>query len=275
VGSPVVNRIRLTMAVFMAILLNWLVEGQLIPVDAEGFRWRWLVISGAIGFVIGDALLFQAFVMIGARLSMLLMALAPVFSVILSWIFLEEHLVVQELLGIGLAVGGVIWVVTDRTGDTRMIQLNHGNRYYLIGVLCGLGGAIGQAVGLIMSKQGLADDFSPISGNVIRLISATLLIWIMTIVQGQTQNTLATLRRKPHSLKWITIGAVFGPFIGVSLSLLAVQKAPVGIASTLMQLTPIILLPIGYFVFHEQIGKRAVVGTVLAIVGTAAIFLHV
>jgi drug/metabolite transporter (DMT)-like permease len=126
-----------------------------------------------------------------------------------------------------------------------------------------------------MSKQGLADDFSPISGNVIRLISASLLIWILTILQGQVQTTFSTLRRHPQSLKWITIGAIFGPFIGVSLSLLAVQKAPVGIASTLMQLTPIILLPIGYFVFHEQIGRRAVMGTVLAIMGTAAIFLHV
>lgn len=275
VGSPIVNRTRLLLAVLMVTLFHWVSLGKPIPYDAEPYRWGWLALSGIIGFVIGDALLFQAFVMIGARLSMLLMALAPVFSVILGWMILNEKLSSQELLGIAMAVGGVAWVITDRPAANGFKPDSTRPRTYLYGILFGIGGALGQASGLIASKKGLDGDFPALSGNLIRLITSTLVIWGFTIAIGQARNNFARLYQTPKALQWITLGAVAGPFIGVWLSLYAVQKAPVGIASTLMALTPVILLPIGYYLFKEQVGMRAIVGTLLAVVGTAVIFLAV
>lgn len=271
VGAPIVNRTRLLFAVLMVSLFHWITQGEPIPYDAASYRWGWLALSGLIGFVIGDALLFQAFAIIGPRLSMLMMALAPVFSVILGWTLLGEKLSFQELVGIALAIGGVGWVITDRPAPTET-DVHDPNRYFY-GVLFGLGGAIGQAAGLIASKKGLDGDFPAISGNLIRLIVATSAMWLFAVFTRQTKMTVIKLRETPRALISVSIASVAGPFIGVWMSLVAVQRASVGIASTLMALTPVILLPVSYYLFKEKIGMSAIFGTILAVAGTAIIFL--
>ncbi len=272
VGSAIVNRTRLALALVMVASAHWAAQGQPLPLDADLSRWGWLALSGLIGFVLGDAALFQAFVMIGPRLSMLLMALSPVMGAALAWLLLGETLSDWEILGMALAIGGVAWVVTDRRNGNSIPD--RAPRAYLIGVLFGLGGALGQALGLIFSKEGLHGDFSALSGNVIRLIAATITIWAFTIVGGQASNTLTALRAKPGALRTIMGGAVAGPFLGVWLSLIAVQNAPVGVASTLMSFPPILLIPLGWLIFKERITQRAVAGTVLALAGVAVLFLH-
>jgi drug/metabolite transporter (DMT)-like permease len=273
VGSPVVNRTRLVLALVMVTTLHWVTQGQPLPVDAGPTRWGWFALSGLAGFVIGDAFLFQAFVLIGPRLSMLLMALYPVMGTLMAWVLLSEKLAGGELLGIALALGGVAWVVTDRRNGSNGQPDTLSPRSYVIGVLFGLGGALGQASGVIASKQGLKGDFPPLSGNLMRLVVSTAAIWLIAVLAGQAASTMSRLRANPRAIRFILIGATAGPFIGVTLSLIAVQKAPVGIASTLTSLTPIILLPLGYVFFHERISRRAVTGTVIAVTGTALIFL--
>jgi len=271
VGSPIVNRTRLLLALVMVTGAHWLSQGQPFPIDADIERWGWMGLSGFIGFVLGDALLFQAFVMIGPRLSMLLLSLNPVIGVILAWVLLGETLGVWELAGIALAISGVVWVVTDRSNEGNLPSRTP--RSYMIGVLFGLGGALGQAAGLIASKQGLAGDFSALSGNLMRIIIATFVIWAFTAVRGQVPNTVRALRAQPRALRFILGGAIAGPFLGVWFSLIAVQNAPVGIASTMMSFTPIILIPLGRLLFNERITQRAIGGTILAVAGVTVLFL--
>lgn len=273
VGSPIVNRTRLLMALILVSGVHLLTQGEIWPVHSAPSRWMWMGISGVVGFVIGDAFLFQAFVMIGPRLSMLLMALAPVLSVGMAWVLLGETLSAVELLGIFMTVGGVAWVVTDRAKTSGDKEEDLPPRYYLIGILCGLGGALGQAGGYILSKKGLEGDFPALSGNMIRLIASTLLIWLIAALGRQVRPNFRTLRDHPGAVKFIMGGALFGPFIGVWLSLVAVQESPVGVASTLTSLMPVFLLPVGRIMFDERITRRAILGTVLAMIGTAVLFL--
>jgi len=271
VGSAVVNRVRLLLAVTFTVLTHWLLTGHPLPLDAEPWRWGYMSLSGLIGFLIGDAFLFQAFVMIGPRLSMLVMALAPVFSTVLGWVLLREVLTGQELAGIGLAVSGVALVVLD--GGNRQSQPPEEKRHYPSGLLFALGGSLGQAGGLFVSKLGLQGDFPALSGNLIRLIAASTAIWLLALLGGQIRPTFTRLRERPAALKPLVAGAVGGPFIGVWLSLIAVQLAPLGIASTLMSLTPVILLPVSYLWFGERFGLLAIAGTAVAFTGTALLFL--
>src|SRR5574341_2269989 len=214
VSSTVVNRMRLLFAVVFVSLLHWLTQGQLFPAQAEPFRFGWLGLSGIIGFVVGDGLLFQAFVLIGPRLSMLLMALAPVFGAILGWVFLGERLGWSEMAGIALAVGGVAMVVSDRQ-PPRPDEQSLSVRDYAIGLLFGIGAALGQASGLIASKLGLAGEFSPLSGNMIRLTVATLTIWLLALAQRQIRSGFGRLRQNPSALWAITGGSIVGPTVGV------------------------------------------------------------
>ena len=266
-GATVVNRARLLLSAIFLILLHWALLGSLLPHAADPQRWLWLGLSGIVGLVLGDIFLFHAFVWIGPRLSMLMMSLAPVIATLQAWIFLNEKLGGVQLVGIVLTLLGVAWVVLERSGTGAR------DHNYARGILYGLGGAIGQATGLVLAKNGLGGEFSAISGNVIRMLVATVVMWTITLLQRQAGPTLQALRHNRRGVGYMLGGALFGPIVGVSLSLLAVQRAEVGIASTLMALPPVFLLPISAVVFKERYGWGVVAGTFIAIAGVAILFL--
>jgi drug/metabolite transporter (DMT)-like permease len=282
VGSPVVNRTRLLMALAFVMLIHAIAYGQLLPMDAEPFRWSWLAISGVIGFVLADAMLFQAFVTVGPRLATLLMSLNPVFGALLAWAMLgeSEALAAREWLGIGLAVGGVALVVTERqvqtpqSGDENPGHNMPLQRPPIAGVLLGVGSAVGQAIGLVLSKLGIVGNFPAISGNAIRLVAATVAMWLFAMMRKQAGPNFQKLREQPSVLWMVLGGTLAGPVLGVTLSLVAVRRAPVGVASTLMSLAPIILLPIDQIFFGVRIGIQATGGTLLAFAGTALLFMQ-
>jgi drug/metabolite transporter (DMT)-like permease len=174
------------------------------------------------------------------------------------------------VLGILVTVFGIALVVSDRQEASNSEMEN---RHYVQGVLFGLGGATGQALGLVTSKLGLVGDFPALSGNVIRMLSATLVMWVITLLIGKAGSTLQRFFSAGRAQFYVVGGAVVGPFIGVWLSLIAVQYTAVGIASTLMSLAPIFLLPIGRFVFNERVGWKAIGGTMIALIGVAILFL--
>jgi drug/metabolite transporter (DMT)-like permease len=273
VGSKTVNRTRLVMAVVFLSITHLLVLKSLIPTNAEGYRWFWLGSSGIVGLVLGDAMLFQAFVLVGPRISMLVMSSVPAFSAILAWLFLNEDLGIPQIFGMIITIAGIMLVVLHKNNGKQTTQSEIEKRNHWLGLLLSFGGALGQAGGLILAKKGLEGGFSSLSGVLMRMIVAMIAIWFLALFSGEIKKSFNLLRLNPISIKNIAAGAFIGPFIGVWLSLYAIQTTKVGIASTLMALTPIFHLPISRFYLHEEIDKKAIFGTVLALSGVAIIFL--
>jgi drug/metabolite transporter (DMT)-like permease len=273
-GSILVNRTRLLIAILFVILLHTLIYGQPFPVNAGNERWFWLGLSGFVGLALGDGFLFQAFILIGPRLSMLMMALAPVLGAIMAWIFLGESLSLLEIAGIIVTVCGILVVVAERRGDSSAVDkaVSTDRRRYVLGLLCGLGGGLGQAGGLILSKLGLVGGFPALSGNLIRLIVAGVIIWALAIANRQLISSYRSLRAHPRALLFLSGGTILGPVLGVWLSLLAVQNTNIGVASTLSSLMPIFLIPISYFAYGERVTKQAIIGTFIAFVGMVLLF---
>jgi drug/metabolite transporter (DMT)-like permease len=269
VGSVTVNRARLVLAVVFLSITHLLLLGRLWPVQAGLDRWFWLGLSGVAGLVLGDAFLFQALVLIGPRRAMLLMSLVPIISTMIAWAFLGETLSAVEMVAVGLTVGGIAWVVLER-GSINGVQADP--RQYALGVLAGMGGAVGQALGLVLSKKGMAGDFAPLSANLIRMLVAVTVMWSYTLLRGKGGPTLRALADRRASTA-ILGGAIAGPFIGVWLSLVAVKLARVGIASTLMALPPVFVLLPSIWIFKERISLQTLIGTAIAIGGVAMIFL--
>lgn len=268
VGSVIVNQARLLLAVLFLAITHLLVAGSWLPPQANLYRWFWLGLSGVIGLVLGDGFLFYAFVLIGARRSMLLMSLAPIIGAVIAWLFLGERLSTIEIIAIGLTVGGVAWVVSERESNGLQVD----RRKYWLGVLAGLGGAFGQALGLVISKKGMLGDFSPLSATLMRMLVAAVVIWGLALFHGRAVHTVRALGDRQAGPA-ILGGAIAGPFLGVWLSLIAVQLAPVGIAATLMALAPILILLPSVWIFNEQITLQSVIGTLVALAGVAIIFL--
>jgi drug/metabolite transporter (DMT)-like permease len=264
VGSASVNLGRLLLAWLTLVLVHLTVYGSPFPLQAGSTRLGWLGLSGFIGFALADAVLFEAFVLIGARLAMLLMTLSPVFSALLAWLFLGQNLSLPKVLAMAITLGGIGWVV--RGGG------EHEDHPHLWrGVLLGIGGALGQSIGLLCSKFGLAGNFPPISANLIRVTAGTAALLLFFGLSGRLRGTLGALR-DGRATAFIGLGAITGPVLGVVLSLVAIAKAPMGVAATLMSLSPIILLPVSHFVFRERVGFHGLFGTLLALAGAAALF---
>jgi drug/metabolite transporter (DMT)-like permease len=269
VGSMVTNRVRLVFGVIYLVILNLILFHEPLPFGAGTSRWMWLGISGIIGLALGDIFLFQAYISVGTRLGVLLLSLAPIFGSLISWIFFGETLTILQITGIILALTGIAWVVLSHK-EAADTPHGHTRRGVFFGVMAGLG----QALGLVLSKQGMTGDFSPFQANAIRMLAAATFIWLWTAIAGQTRATVETVRKQPQVLWVIALGAIAGPLLGVSSSLLAVKYTEVGVASTLVSLSPVVVLPISYFVFKEKVGWQGVAGTLLAIVGVAVLFLH-
>jgi uncharacterized membrane protein len=268
VSAQVTNRIRLVFAVALLVGLNSILFREPLPFSAGSFRWMWLGLSGIIGLSIGDAFLFRSMVSVGTRLGILLMSLAPIFGSLIAWVFFGETLTLTQIFGIVVALGGIAWVVLahEEPPDTP-------RGHTASGIFFGVLGALGQAVGLVLAKQGMVDEFDPFKATAIRMLAALTFTWIWTVVEGKAGVTLDALREKPRAIPLLALGSLMGPLLGVSASLLAIQHAEIGVASTLMALPPVILLPISYFGFKERITWPAAAGTCVAIAGVAILFL--
>jgi drug/metabolite transporter (DMT)-like permease len=267
IGSLAVNLIRLLIAIVFLSLFNWLTRGLLLPVDATSRTWIWLALSGLIGFCIGDLCLFRAFVVIGSRLSMLLMALVPPFTAAIGWVIMNEHLSLRDWTGMALTVSGVTWVILERKRD----ETGNHIRRPIAGIFLGLGGALGQAVGLVLSKFGMG-DYNAFAATQIRVLAGSAGFAIMFLFIGWWPRVAAAFQNR-GAIARTTLGATFGPFLGVSLSLVAVQKTEAGVAATIMALVPVLIIVPSVLIFKERVTLRAVIGATIAVSGTVLLFL--
>lgn len=274
--SPaVVNRTSLAIGLVGLFALNWATTGQPFPVDVEAERWLLLGASGLIGYWLLFLALMYAFQRIGPRLALLIAALGPILGAVLAWLLLDEALAPSALLGIALTIGGIAFVVSEGNADdgTDDQPFHPDAAAFRTGVLLALFAAGAQGVSVVLIRQGMAGDFQPVTGNYMRLLVGAGAAWGFALLTGQAGDSLRVLRTQPLAMRQLSAGALAGPIIGASLLVLSLDYTSVGISSTLSNLTPIFLIPIGYLVFHERITRRAVIGTLIAITGTAILFL--
>ena len=262
IGSLPVNIIRLAMAIIFLGLTTLVTRGLFFPTDATRYNWIWLGLSGVIGFFLGDLFLFKSYTVIGARTAALIMSLAPMLTAVIGWFFLDEILNAKSILAILLSVSGIMIVIANKN-----LKLNIPFK----GFLLAFGGALGQAVGLILSKKGMG-DYDPVAATQIRAIFGITCFVVFITLVGRWDKVLTAVRDW-QSMKSVTVGSVFGPFIGVALGLFAIQNTKTGIASTLMALVPIFIIIPSSIMFKEKITARQVVGAVITIVGASLFFL--
>jgi drug/metabolite transporter (DMT)-like permease len=229
-----------------------------------------LVISAILGLVLGDSFLFKSFQLIGARLGIIMMALVPVLSSVLAFFFLNEVIPYLGMFGMLLTIVGILIVVIEKYQNAENnISINK------LGIFYGFLGALGQASGLIFAKFAFqGGDLNGFSASFIRLFSASLIILPLAATFRRYKNPVRIYSKDSYSRKVILIGTIFGPVLGITLSLVAIEYTKVGIASTLMATMPIIMLPISRFYFKEKLEWKAIIGAFVAVIGAAIIFLR-
>lgn len=267
VGSLSVNIIRLVIGfIFLTIFVS-IRRGMILPFDASVENWTWLTISGLVGFVFGDLFLFKSYTIIGSRFSMLIMTLVPPITALLGFFILNEKLTLLNYFGMTLTFSGIAMAIFNR-GQNDKLSLKLSPR----GILYAFGGALGQATGLVLSKLGM-NSYDPFASTQIRIISGMAgFIVIVTLLRRWSKVGEALKNRK--GMAGIITGSFFGPFLGVSFSLLAVKYTETGIASTIMSLVPILIIPPVYFLYKQKVTIIEICGAIVSVIGVSLFFIR-
>lgn len=268
-GSVVLNRLRITTAlVFLALALT-VTRGAPLPLWATPFQVGVLAISGVIGFVFGDTWYFRSLVILGPGRAALLASMAPIFTAAIAWPTIHEHPGPLVWLGMALTVGGIAWVMWERDHSRPA----HREGSLAMGVLAGVLAALGQAGGYVLSKVALRTGIDPLSATVCRVGAACVAIWLLAAFERQVRPTLAALRDR-RGAAFMAGGALFGPFLGVTLSLVALRFIESGVAASITAFYPVLTMLIAARFHGERLTWRAVVGALVAVAGVVVLFLR-
>lgn len=269
-GALAVNFWKVVFAFFLLALAGTILNGQPLPFNASPATWFYLCLSGVIGFLVSDYFLFNAYILIGSRISVVFQALTPLFTALFAFVFLGERMKPLRLLGMAIVVGGILIVVLSR----QRKQKSEGKPFSASkkGYIFALLSAVFQAVGLIFSKVGLGDS-NAIAGTQIRVMTAILGFGLQALLTGHAAQVFKVTPKERTFLRNLGIGAIFGPFLGVTFSLFALQNTEAGTASTLMALTPVLIIPPTIFLLKQKVQALEVAGAVVAVGGAALFFL--
>ena len=274
-GNLTLNVLRMALALLFSMVMFWVVMGSPWPSGGTIEAYGWMLLSGLVGYVIGDFCLFQCYIIIGSRYGQLFMTLAPLAAALTAWIALGQQMSAVSIVAMLVTLSGIAISVLGR-GEHRRVSLS----LPLSGVLFAVAAAACQGVGLVLSKIGM-DHYDassipawlvPFSANFFRCVAGIVGFSLLLYLR----EGFSPLREALHDRKGMSVATattIFGPFVGVGFSLMAVQYTSAGIASTLMALTPIIIILPSYWLFRQRITWRAVVGALISVVGVSLFFL--
>lgn len=278
-GNLTLNVLRMGLALLFSLVLFGVVTGNPLPAGVPADACGWMLLSGLVGYVIGDYCLFQCYILIGSRFGQLFMTLAPLSAALMAWITLGQQMKPMSIVAMLVTLFGIGISVLGRN-EHHMVSL----KLPLNGVLFAIGAAMCQGIGLVLSKigmdhydmaamakAGVSEWLIPFSANFYRCIAGIIGFTILLYFR----DGIGHLREAMHDRKGLSVAiatTIFGPFVGVGFSLMAVQYTAAGIASTLMAMTPIIILLPSYWLFHEKITWKAVLGAFISVIGVSLFF---
>ena len=307
-GSLPLNVVRMALSIALLMLTLWLTLGSPYPIMADGETWLWLSLSGFVGYALGDYCLFQSYVLMGSRFGQLFMTLASPSAALTAWVLLGESMLPLAILGMLITMLGIGMSVLNRAGSSDEADQHPESSHHRFqlklpvrGVLFGIGAGMGQGIGLVLSKVGMqyynaaisacgvtdmehwlnAEALFPVSLSFMMPFASTLIRAITGMVGFSVALWFFTHNANAKMLHAITdrramlcaLGAaMFGPFVGVSLSLMATLYTSAGIAQTIMALTPVLILAPAWLLFHQRVTWLEVVGACISVFGVALFF---
>lgn len=299
-GSLPLNVVRMLMSLSLLALSLWVTLGVPFPPMADGATWLWLSLSGFVGYVLGDYCLFQSYVVMNSRFGQLFMTLSSPTAAITALLLLGETMQPLAIVGMIVTLVGIGMSILSK-GDAdskRRVTL----KMPLRGVLFGVGAGMGQGIGMVLSKVGMQhyeasiaqcgyastadyvnagalfplplDMMMPFASTMIRaiigLIGFSVALMCFTHHGGQRLQRAVTDSRG----MWAAMGAAFfGPFFGVSLSLMAMLYTSAGIAQTIMAMTPVFIILPSWLLFHQRVTWLEVMGAMISVVGVTLFFI--
>ena len=312
-GSLPLNTLRMTMSLALLTVTLWLTMGVPYPRFADGGTWLWLLLSGVVGYVIGDYCLMQGYIYIGSRFGQLFMTLSAPTAALTGRLLLGEQMRPLAIVGMVVTLSGIALSILSKNEKGKVkSETTPGKKTSALslfifhfslpkkGIFFAAMAGICQGLGLVLSKIGLQhydaalvaagiSDHAVPDGALLPMplflsvpFAATMirasigLVGFFLLLRLFNKDWKERLSHAAHDRRamWCLLGAtVFGPFIGVSASLLATQYTSTGIAQTLFALTPVLIIAPAAWFFHQKVTLREVIGAVISVCGVCLFFI--
>lgn len=277
IGAYHVNILRLVMAgtalVFIA-SCYLMSKGCLAAAQVPARAFLWLTLSGVTGLILGDSFYINALTTLGPRRTTLVITLAPIVPVVIAWIFIGEKLALPVLAGIVMIIGGIIYTASYEGEPGARVASAEPGRFSVKGMALAVCGTFFHGFGAVMARQAFlsAPEIDPIVATAVRVASSAVILSVFAVCTGQLFKAVRQLQ-SPPVLTRVALGTLFGPVIGMIFYVSAFKYTAAGIATTLSGLSPILILPVIAFRYRVKIRKKAIVGTIFAVVGVAVMVL--
>lgn len=267
-GALAVSFIRLVITCGFLAAYGGMMRGYWLPTDADGPTWQILGLSGFVGFFLADVCLFKALLLIGPRLTLLVQSLAPPIAAVLSWLVLRDGLAARHWFAMAVTLSGVVWVVLERPDEPTE---DYSPRRVRKGLVLAVFAAAGQAIGLVLSKQGLG-DYDAVGATFIRVLGGMAGFLVLITLMSRWPSVVVAARHT-RAMVIVALGSLVGPCLGVALCMIALRYCHAGVAATIISTTPVLILPFVIFLYREKVSLRAAGGAVLSVVGVALLVL--
>lgn len=266
IGTLMLNISRMALASLLILITMWIFGGEVMPATNQVLL---LALSGLVGLVIGDTFLFKSYSMIGPRVTSLIMSSNPAIAAIIAFLVFGEILSRLSIIGMIVTIAGISLVIASKSSPEF-------NRFEItkLGVFYGFMGAIGQATGLIFAKMALQElDISPLMATLVRISTSVAMLFPIMLLLKKWKNPITIFKQDRKALLLVGIGSIIGPYLGISLSFIAITHAKIGVASSLMSTVPILMLPLSRIVYKEKLTIKSILGAIISVAGVAMLFM--
>jgi drug/metabolite transporter (DMT)-like permease len=296
-ASRSVRQLGSNEANFWRLLTAMLVTGGLSYAWGQGFvgpATFIFLLSGAVGFGLGDFGGFHAMPRIGARLTILFgQCVAAPIAAVMEWLWLGTTLtIIQLMLGI-IILGGVTLALSPAKGMAKRSA-----RDVWIGSGFGMLAALGQAGGAVLSRRGYqaaeasgdarfsesALEHLPsalsigLDAAAVRLVgglvfAGAILLLSLYFKSWQKRGQDAALAKNSlgQKIKWNSLHSLTGPILGIICFQWALASAPSGVVLPIVATTPIVTIPFAYWLEGDRPSKRSLLGGAIAVVAALAL----
>ncbi len=282
-----INQLGENQANFARILLAAVSLGLMAHLFGLGLRgggFLYFFLSGVVGFGMGDIGLFYALPRLGSRLTLLLtQCLAAPIAGLTEWAWMGTTLNPTQIVAIVvILVGIVIALAPDKLQHSGM-------RSFVIGILFGLVAAVGQGMGAVLSRKAYMTAFAAGNWNEVdgvmqsifmgatsgyqRLLGGVLVIGCFYFLSMIVQS-LRTRPRSPHDQEsrgkkfyYVFLTAASGPILGITCFQWAMATTPSAIVQSIVAMTPLVVMPMSWFLEGDRPGKRAIIGALVSVAG--------
>jgi drug/metabolite transporter (DMT)-like permease len=257
------NLFKNLLAIALFLPTMWIL-GETLTRHAPATDYLLLLLSGALGIGIGDAMFFKSLNEIGAGLWSIVACLYSPFIIVLSVILLGERLTVPQILGAVMIISAVLSTIQRKSSTSRV------RRDLVSGIIWGVLATAATAVGIVMIKPLL--ERSPILWvTEVRLFGGVAVLVLITLFHPSRRRILFS-NFSPSAWGYTVAGSLLGAYLAMFFWLAGMKFTQASVAAVLNQTSNMFVFVFAAIFLREPITRQRTIAIVLAISGAFLVY---